>query len=184
MKPAVGRLLVTIALFAGWLGYLGYLVLCRPHAPAGLRGAFEGQPLTLSRPQFLVSTVDVVARVDDKDGENVIVEEVLHPKEKAPVKAGDKIKVTNIKDCRPLPDSTAPEQETPPDDWTGPGTYILPLQSDPRKSKDTFEVVPTPPSPGYPPRHATAVGPPRIYPATPEMLAEYRQIAKPVVSSP
>src|SRR5215469_14337409 len=179
MKLAVGRLLVTIALFAGWLGYLGYLVLCRPHAPAGLRGAFEGQPLTLSRPQFLVSAVDVVARVDDEDGENVTVEEVLHPKEKAPVKAGDKIKVTNILRCRPLPDPTTPEQETPPNDWTGPGTYILPLQ---RKDKDTFEVVPTPPSPGYPREphgRAGAAGPPRIYPATPEMLAEYRQIAKP-----
>ncbi|HEY7425114.1 MAG TPA: hypothetical protein VH682_12865 [Gemmataceae bacterium] len=175
MKPAVGRLLVTIALFAGWLGYLGYLVLCRPHTPGGLVGAFDGRSLTLSRPQFLKSTVDVVARVDDKDGENVIVEEVLYPQEKTPVKAGDKIKVTNI----PLPDSTTPELETPADDWTGPGMYILPLQSDPRKSKDTFEVAPTPPSPGYRLRLTGATGPPRIYPATPEMLAEYRQIAKP-----
>jgi hypothetical protein len=178
MKPAVGRLLVTIALFAGWLGYLGYLVLCRPHTPGGVVGAFDGRPLTLSRPQFLVSTVDVVARVDDKDGENVTVEEVLSPKEKAPVKVGDKIKVTNIGRCRPLRDPMMKEQETP-DDWTGPGEYILPLQSDPRKNKDTFEVVPTPPSPGYPPGHGGAAGPPRIYPATPEMRAEYKQIAKP-----
>ena len=174
MKPVVGRLLVTIALFAGWLGYLGYLVLCRPHAPGGLAGAFDGRPLTLSRPQFLKSAVDVVARVNDKDGEDVVVKEVLYPSEEAPLKTGDKIKVTNIDHCRPLPDPTVKDPETPPDDWTGPGEYILPLQ----KNKDTFEVVPIPPSPGYPPGHGGAAGPPRIYPATPEMLAEYKQIAK------
>jgi hypothetical protein len=179
MKPTVGRLLVTIVLFAGWLGYLGYLVLCRPHEPGGLAGAFEGRPLTLSRPQFLVSAVDVVARVPDKGGDEVVVEEVLYPREKAPVKAGDKIKVTNISRCRPLRDPMMKDRETP-DDWTGPGTYLLPLQSDPRQSKDTFEVTPTPPSPGYPPGHGGAAGPPRIYPATPEMLVEYKQqIAKP-----
>ena len=91
MKPAVGRVVLTAALFVAWLSYLGYLVVCRPHTPDGLRGAFEG--------------------------------------------------------------------------------------------RRHYEVVPTPPSPGYPPRtpplHNSNVGPPRIYPATPQMLAEYWEIAKP-----
>ncbi len=61
MRPAVGRLILTIALFVGWLVYLGFLVLCRPHTPDNLRGAFAGRPVTVSRPQILVSMLDVVA---------------------------------------------------------------------------------------------------------------------------
>jgi hypothetical protein len=178
MKPAVARLLVTAALFVAWLLYLGYLVVCRPHTPSGLRGAFEGRPLTLSRPQFLVSAVGVIAQVNDEKGEDVTIKEVLYPREKAPVQAGDKIKVTNLDKCRALRDPMEKDREVPLD-YTGPGEYLLPLQVDPRKDDKTFEVVPTPPSPGYPPGHGVGVGPPRLYPATPEMLAEYRQIAKP-----
>lgn len=176
MKPAMGRLLVTAALFVVWLGYLGYLVLCRPHTPGGLRGAFEGRPLTLSRPQVLVSAVDVIAQINDETGEDVTVKEVLYPK-KAPLQAGDKIKVTNLGQCRALRDPMEKDRETPLD-YTGPGEYLLPLQSDPRKDDKTFEVAPTPPSPGYPPLRG-GVGPPRLYPATREMLEEYKRIAKP-----
>ena len=177
MKPALGRLLVTVALFVVWLGYLGYLVLCRPHTPDGVRGAFNGRPLTLSRPQFLVSTVDIVAQVNDEKGEDVIVKEVLYPNEKAAVRAGDQIKVTNVGQCRAVRDPMEKDRETPLD-YTGPGEYILALQADPRKDDKTFQVVPTPPSPGFPPAHGDRVGPPRLYPATPEMRAEYRQINK------
>jgi hypothetical protein len=178
MKPPVARLLVVAALFVAWLGYLGYLVLCRPHTPDGLRGAFEGRPLTLARPQFLVSAVDVIAQVNDDKGEDVTIKEVLYPREKAPVQAGDKIKVTNINQCRPLRDPMEKDRE-PPLDFTGPGEYLLALQADPRQEDKTFEVVPTPPSPGFPPPHSDRVRPPRLYPATPEMLAEYQQINKP-----
>jgi hypothetical protein len=175
MKLAVGRLIVTAALFAGWLGYLGYLVVCRPHTPDGLRGAFEGHTLTLSQPQIMVSMLDVIARVDDEKGENVIVEQVLYPAENAPVKPGDKIEVVNIDRCRPMPDPVAKDREPPPD-WSGPGSYLLPLQFGP--NKDRFEVVPTPSSPGYPPGYIGGVGHPRIYPPTPELLAEYSKISK------
>ena len=178
MRPAVGRLVVTVLLFAGWLGYLGYLVVCRPHTPGDLVGAFDGQPLTLSRPQFLVSMLHVVARVEDDKGENVVVEEVLYPKEHAPVKAGDRIRVVNLDKCRPLPDPMEKGREPPPD-FTGPGRYLLPLQSTAKDNDAPFEVTSTPPSPGYPPQRAGSVGPPRLYPATPEMLAEYAEIAKP-----
>ena len=35
MKPAAFRLVLTLGLFLGWLGYLGYLVATRPLTPAG-----------------------------------------------------------------------------------------------------------------------------------------------------
>ncbi len=177
MKPAVGRLIVTAALFAAWLGYLGYLVVCRPHTPGGLRGAFEGRPLTLSRPQFLVSTLDVIAEVSGDKGEHVVVKEVLFPKS-APVKAGETIHVEDIDRCVPLHDPLA-KQSDPPPDYSGPGEYLLPLQSIGKDGDHRFQVVPTPPSPGFPPSQGVNVGPPRIYPATDEIRAEYRSIAKP-----
>ena len=130
--------------------------------------------------------VDVVARVDNSQGENVVVEEVLFPKENPPLKAGDTIQVAGLAKCRPLPDSLVKNNEPAPD-WMGPGQYLLPLQSDPKSGAEHFKVVPTPRSPGYPPRlqnpprdypEAFDPGPPRIYPATPELLAEYRNISK------
>jgi hypothetical protein len=178
MKPAATRLALTIALFLGWLSYLGYLVVCRPHAPNGLRGAFEGRSLTLSRPQFLVSMIDVVAEVNDASGENVIIQEVLFPREKPPLTKGEKIHVENIDHCHPVPDPMARDSE-PPHDYTGPGSYILPLHVIEKNGERRFQVVPTPPSPGFQPQQGSNVGPPRIYPATPELLAEYREIAKP-----
>jgi len=178
VKLAVGRLILTGALFLGWLGYLCYLVICRPHLPSGLIGAFAGRPLTLSRPQFLVSTLDIVAEVYGDKGEKVIVKEVLFPKANPPVKIGEQIQVANIDRCRPLSNPFTSEIHPPPD-YTGPGLYLLPLQPiDTSESPPRFEVVPTPPSPGFPTPQGVHVGPPRIYPATAEMRAEYHEIVK------
>lgn len=166
MNLRVERLILTILLFGGWLGYLGYLVVCRPHTPGGLLGAFEGRPLTLSRPQFLISTLDVIADVSGDNGEHVVIKEVLFPEKDAPVKPGETIAVEHIEECQ--------------GDYTGPGTYLLPLQIlEGGKGARRFQVAPTPPSPGYPTLQGVHVGPPHIYPATDEMRAEYRQIAKP-----
>lgn len=177
MKLAVKRLILAAVLFLGWLGYLGYLVICRPHTPGGLLGAFEGRPLTLSRPQFLVSTLDVVAEVSGEKGETIIVKEVLFPPT-SPLKPGTRIHVGNIDHCRSLSDPLAKSADPPPD-YSGPGLYLLPLQAVDANDPHRYEVVPVPPSPGF----ATAPGAnselPRIYPATAEMLAEYREIAKP-----
>jgi len=178
MKPAAARLLLVLVLFAGWLGYLGYLVLCRPHSPGGLRGAFEGRPLALSRPQFLVSRVDVVAEVHDPSGQGVLVKKVLFPQTNSPFKEGDTIHVENLERCRPLPDPMAKSKEAP-FDYTGPGEYILPLNVLEKDGARRYEVTATPPSPGFPPMQSGNVGPPRIYPNTPEMRAEYDQIHKP-----
>jgi hypothetical protein len=178
MKLAAERLVLTAVLFLGWLGYLSYLVICRPHTPPGLLGAFEGRPLTLSRPQFLVSTLDVVAKVSGDKGEKVSVEEVLFPKSNAPVKPGDEIHVENIDRCRPLSDPLA-KVANPPPDYSGPGDYLLALQQVDPNEPNRFEVVPTPPSPGFATSGGVNLGLPRLYPATPELLAEYRAIAKP-----
>jgi hypothetical protein len=178
MKLAAERLILTAVLFLGWLGYLTYLVVCRPHTPVGLLGAFEGRPLTLSRPQFLVSTLDVVAEVSGKKGEKVVVKEVLFPKSNAPVKPGQEIHVENLADCRPLSDPLAKDANPPPD-YSSPGEYLLPLQQLDPNDSHRYGVVPTPPSPGFPTSQGVRDGLPRLYPATKEMLAEYREIAKP-----
>jgi hypothetical protein len=179
MKPQAARLMVTAALFLGWLGYLGYLVVCRPHTPGGLRGAFVGRPVTLSRPQFLVSTLDIVAEVSGEKGEKVVVKEVLYPKndKDAPVKVGETIQVDHIDLCHPVPDQVG-SNANPPSDYDGPGEYLLPLQPVGNKDAHHFQVVPTPPSPGFPQSGDRNVGPPRIYPATPEIFAEYKAIDK------
>lgn len=177
MKPAVARLWLMVALFVAWMGYLTFLVVCRPHTPDGLRGAFEGRPLTLSRPQILVSMLDIVGEVRNKEGETV-VKEVLFPKGNAPVKPGDTIKVEYVDQCKALPDPLAKNSEAALD-FTGPRDYILPLQYSEVNGQRHYEVVHTPSSPGFPPMRSGSVGPPRIYPATEEMLAEYREIAKP-----
>lgn len=179
MRTAVVRLILTVVLFAGWLGYLGYLVVCRPHAPSGLLGAFEGRPLTLSRPQFLVSTLDIVAEVSGENGEHVVVKEVLFPATNPPVKMDETIRVENIERCRAVADPLAKNADPLPD-YTGPGLYLLALQSlDVGEGPHRFQVAPTPPSPGFPTSQGVQAGLPRLYPATVEMLAEYRQISKP-----
>jgi hypothetical protein len=149
MKPAAGRLLLMVLLFAGWLGYLAYLAFSRPLTA-------DGQPLVLSRPQLLEADLDVVARVDDP-ARPVVVKEVLFPPNEKDVHPEQKITVANLDRCRPVP---------------LPGDYLLPLK---RTEGDAthFTVALTPRSPGYP-----EPGPPRIYPATPQALAQYREIPK------
>jgi hypothetical protein len=143
------RLGLAALLFAAWMGWLLYLVLMT----AGTR------PVVLSRPQFLVSSLDVVARVDRVDGENsdVNIIEVLWPTERAKRYEGQTIKVANLVEAQA--------------DWTGPGEYILPLL---QRAEDAFEVTPTPRSPGY-----SQGGRPRIYPLTEETRKQYQSLRKP-----
>ena len=162
---AVIRLAAVALLFAGWLGYLVYLVVTLPHTGTGA-------PLILSHSQFLVSEVDVIARVgSDEPSTEVIVEEVLNPKENSAVKTGDKLRVSNLKQCKAL-SIPGENTENGPSDWTGPGSYLLPLQ---HIEGDIYKVAPTPPSPGYPPSGSGA-GPPRIYPGNEAAKAQYRDI--------
>jgi hypothetical protein len=171
LHPAVWRLILMAVLFVGWMGYLFYLVRARSLTSAGT-------PLVVSRAQVLVSDVDVIAHIDNLDPNTAVtVKQVLWPTTNAPVHDGDPLLVTNLKDSRPF---AAQSEEGGPLDFTGPGDYLLLLHRIPDSS--TYQVVPIPPSPGYPP----AVNPhkqggrPRIYPATPDVLAQYRASAKPI----
>ena len=161
MKPAHLRLAACVVLFAAWMGYLFYLVLERPLSAAGT-------PIVLSRPQFLVSTLDVIARLEGSPSDvSVTVEEVVYPagNEKAGALAGRRIEVTNVGDCRPAGRPGAAP------DYSGPGLYILPLQ--PSGSGDkagSYRVTPTPPSPGF------VAGTPRIYPATRDARAQLAEV--------
>jgi hypothetical protein len=155
MKSAGLRLALAVMLFAGWIGWLVYLAVKtpRPVSPT------QPQPWVLSRPQFLVSSLDVIAEVDGINGKRskVTVVDVHWPGGKQTKQlVGKAIPVTNLAECR--------------DDWTGPGEYILPLIA---TDKDEYGVAPQPPSPGFP------SGRPRIYRVTPQTLGQLREICKP-----
>jgi len=156
-QPAVWRLIFCAVLFALWLVYLGALVALRPEVPTG--------PRLLSRPQALVSTLDVIAQVDPKHPE-VVVTEVLYPAGKESL-VGQKLLVTNLLDCGVRSrggDFTA--------DIDAPRSYLLLLRVDEARRA---EVVALPPSPGF---SRDPVNP-RAYAATPDILGQYRQVAKP-----
>jgi len=143
MKLAAGRLIVTAVLFVGWLGYLNYLVWTRPE-------------VVLSRPQALISNLDVIAHVEALD-QSAVVREALYQTSKTSMKPGDKIVVRNL-------------TERGCEGFEGPGDYLLLLT--PTRNEGQFEVVPTPPSPGF------VSGPAWIYPAD-KVLAQYREVKKP-----
>src|SRR5207247_443870 len=120
------------------------------------------------------------------------------------VKAGDRIVVTNLKDCARLVRKKDLEQRVAEEeaqrarlsgkegrpklydrkpDFTGPGPYLLPLR---RTAPDVYEVTPLPPEPGFPAlineygdQSSAGIGLPRLYPDSPEVRAGYRQVPKP-----
>jgi hypothetical protein len=155
------RLLLVAGLLVGWLGYLAYLVWELPETEAR-------QALILSRPQLLVSEVDVVAQVSDP-GEEVVIERVLYQQDGLDLKPGDRLAITNLKACR----SSWPPSTRERDDWVGEGLYLLPL----RRQGSAYEVVRVPASPGYTPE-TSGISPLRIYPATPRTLAQYQHLEK------
>jgi hypothetical protein len=179
MKPAQSRLLVASLVFLGWLGYLGWLVTTRPVIPREQLAARE-QPLVLSVPQIQASQLDVIAQLPappepsrpaNPDGVEVTVEEVLFG---TGVEAGQKIRVKNLDRCHP---PRYGYKGSPPPDWSGPGSWLLALETPPQ-GKQFYEVVRIPHSPGFPPP-GHEEPPPRIYPATAEARAQYGRIQKP-----
>jgi hypothetical protein len=157
MKPAAWRLAVTAGLFLAWLGYLAFLALTTRDV------------VVLSRPQFTISQVDVIAQRTGADA--FLVTKVLYPHdaEKQAEWKGKTITVANIAKCQ-LYLARNGGQPVPPDEGK---PYLLPLQSVPGDDPARFEVVPIPPSPGF------ASGPPRIYPADEEVIRQYHAIPKP-----
>jgi hypothetical protein len=147
------RLALAAMLFAAWIGWLAYLVVSmKSSLPPGAT-----RPVVLFRPQFLVSSLDVIAEVNEinSDPAEVTVREVYWPKEKEEELVGKKIKVSGLRECR--------------DDWVGAEEYILALAPGGEKG---YQVVAVPRSPGFP------SGRPRIYPATPQTRRQLQEIRK------
>ena len=163
----VGAIL-TVLLFVGWLGYLGYLVATRPLT-------VSSTPLVVSRPQIMTSPLDIVAEVSALD-EPVLVKQILYPPD-SPIKEGQKLKVLDLDLCHPLPRRA---DEKPPSDFTGPGRYVIPLRLSMRE-EGAYEVAPIPTSPGFDAKRMDddGVRPVRIYPYNAETIAQYRTIEKP-----
>src|SRR3954454_16617305 len=110
---AVLRLVLASVLFAGWIGWLVYLA------------KFKSKPIVLSRPQLLVSDLDVIAEVDEP-GKKAVVKEVYAWGRRIDPPAFDApIEVVNLAQCHRVPHDEETEDDVPRD-WQGPGLYILP----------------------------------------------------------
>jgi hypothetical protein len=124
------------------------------------------RPIVLSRPQFLTSTLDVVAHVDVVNGKpdpRVRLEGVHWPPRR---QIGPVITVANLEQCTVRTEDGA---------WHT-GNYILPLIED----HGNYRVAEIPPSPGYNPDFADSR--PRVYEANPQTLRQLDQIRKPAGS--
>jgi hypothetical protein len=143
MKPATGRLVVFAGLFAAWIGWLAYLVVTTRH------------PDVLRRPQFLASTLDLVADVQAAPA--AVVKQVYFGGGQGVVE-GQTLTVGNLTAC---------------EGWNGPGEYVLALEND----GANYKVAAVPRSPGYPSeRDADQVGPAVVYPVTAETLRQLEEI--------
>lgn len=124
------RLGVAAALFIAWLGWLLYLAMVTRHA------------IVLSRPQFLVSPLWVIASVEEKDGRpapEVVVREVAWSQKPSDL-VGSKITIADV------------SSHTTALGWAGPGEYILPL-SEAQDGKKAYRITPLPASPGFTPAY-------------------------------
>lgn len=136
------RLAAAATAFALWIAYLIYLSLTARN------------PVVLSRGQFLVSNVDVIAEVGSKESKTVKVLEVRWPRNDPDHLAGKEISVSNLPDCEGL---------------AGPGQYILPLFG----QGTTYRVAAVPRSPGY---SGALHG--RVYPDSPQTRGQLDEIHK------
>jgi hypothetical protein len=151
MDAKRARLYVSAGLFLAWLTWLFYLVLTTT------------RPIVLSRPQFLASTLDVIAHVDvvgGKPDSHVRIEEVHWPPGR---QIGSAITVTNLAQSVARTNDGA---------WHT-GSYILPLIED----HGTYRVAEIPASPGYNPDFTDSR--PRVYEANPQTLRQLKEVRKP-----
>lgn len=126
MQKARIRFIIALGLFAAWIGWLGYLAM----------GTHD--QIVLSRPQFLVSNLHVIAKLtgdaDYADGA-AVVQEVRSATDPAiKIAKGDRLQVENLDLCRHE------------NGWAGPGDYILALTW--KEKQVSLTLVPS--SPGFP----------------------------------
>jgi len=120
------RLVVSAALFASWIAFLGYLV-------------FTSSKVILSRPQFMIAQMYVVAEVREGNAE-VVIDQVLWSARKVDAKLDKNLTLPEITACGKKQGNQ------------GPGKYLLPLQ---RTSTGDFEIAPVPRALGFPSTPAT-----------------------------
>jgi hypothetical protein len=160
-KPSKAGLLVSALLFAGWIGYLAYMVIT------------DRQAVVLSRPQILVASAVVVAEVKESNG-----------------KADPQVKVLEVRradrredEWQKLVGEIITLRHASPDrtDWTldqahgwrGPGQYLIPLDGSPESR--SFAVVDlTSRSPGYNMKSSQ----PFIYPNVEQASQQLERIPK------
>ncbi|MFO0863187.1 MAG: hypothetical protein U0744_00755 [Gemmataceae bacterium] len=150
MTSPRGRLLLFTVLFLAWLGWLGYLV------------SKTRDTIVLSRPQLLVSSHVAVLRIEEKEGkpspEATLVESL---------KAAQNAELPKSLNVRDLPNIDATSG------WRGPGEYLVPLTV--LTEAKTIRVTPIPMSPGFVPRGESDI---RIYPATPDVLRQFKSLGE------
>lgn len=152
MMSPKARLILAASLFVAWIGWLAYLVVQ------------TRDPVILSRPQFLVADLYVIARLTADDGKPakvVTVEDMLWaaPNRQPPAK-GATITVENLSECGSR------------QGWQGEGLYLLALSRTSRPDTEMLKLIP--PSPGYAPINPTDRL--RIYPATEDAIRQVREI--------
>jgi hypothetical protein len=146
MRARTLRLVLAVLLFVAWTCWLIYLGLATSH------------PIVLSRPQFLISQLDIVATLERPRGPSteVTVKEVLWPPSQAALQ-GKSITIEGLAQSQGFNEL---------------GDYILPLTPDGKR----YRVTPLPPSPGY-----GGTTTPRIYPLTRQTRWQLGRIIKPGV---
>jgi hypothetical protein len=155
-------LILTGVLFLAWIGYMAYQAFTLPRPN-----------IVLSRPQFLVADLWVIAHIentDDPEHPTITVKECVYAAEGEEKPAdGSTLKVGNLAECKKMPPTRKSENE-PRDESTGPGDYILPLS---RRSGGIYIVTPIPHVQGPTQLH------PHIYPLTPETRARLAEMPHP-----
>jgi hypothetical protein len=123
------RVVVSAGLFLAWIGFLAYLA------------ARTRDPVILSRPQFLVSNLVVLAEigaVDDRPAARITVKEVLRSADPSDADlVGKEIAIPDIVDC------------VKSQGWHGAGQYIVPLVKHKGAKDFSYRVTPLPTVPGY-----------------------------------
>lgn len=153
MKPASFKLFLAFLLFSGWISYLAILV------SKTTRG-FDGKPLRLSPPQFLVSTLDLIVSFDGNN--NLRVDKILFSSlaDKTP-KVGDFLTVANFNPIE--------------FDRKEIKNWLFPLRI--TQDGKTLEIVTIPPSPGFQ-GSISGMDFTRIYPALDGVLHQYNKFPK------
>jgi hypothetical protein len=155
MMMARLRLVLAASLFAAWIGWLVYLATTTTH------------PVVLSRPQFLDSDLDVIAKVNgDADHPQPTITEVEVVWARS--RRDGKLTALTVAGLADL---------SKKDGWQGPGRYILPLRKTEGEIGTTYKLAGVGSSPGFP-SHAAGEGAARlrIYPDRPETREQLQEI--------